>query len=263
MRKNDCNVIRDLLPLVLDRVSSDESREAVEVHIANCEECRNQYDAMKAALPDEARTEYEEEQKKIVDALKTMRKRKLKQRIVSIVMAVVICAAAAFGGMYAYELLYNRYSVAVDNDLYSLSLAQLQDGRIVVTADAFGINFDTASASSERREDGRNIVYLRFTTAPVHRVSHMPYNRTKTVMNVLGSDPEHMIDEIRQGDSNNYISIWSHENPIPAASEEMEKFFALEQQANAWFQSQHITEAEYYAWQERMEAAYTAVPEWQ
>ncbi|MBR6568902.1 MAG: hypothetical protein IKK75_00445 [Clostridia bacterium] len=108
----------------MDQVASDESREAVETHIANCVECTNQYDAIKAVLPDEARTEYEEEQKKMVDALKKMRKTRLKHRITTIAVAVIICAAAAFGGMYAYELLYNRYSVVVDNSLYSLSLAQ-------------------------------------------------------------------------------------------------------------------------------------------
>ena len=60
MKKNDCNVIRDLMPLVLDRVASDESREMVETHIRSCEDCRKQYDEMKADMPEEARAEYEE-----------------------------------------------------------------------------------------------------------------------------------------------------------------------------------------------------------
>ena len=40
MKKNDCNVVRDLMPLVIDRAASDESREFVEAHIAGCAECR-------------------------------------------------------------------------------------------------------------------------------------------------------------------------------------------------------------------------------
>ena len=63
MKRNDCNIVRDLMPLVLDRVASDESREAVETHIISCEECRRQYDAMKSNLPEGTRAEYEEEQK--------------------------------------------------------------------------------------------------------------------------------------------------------------------------------------------------------
>ena len=51
MKKNECNVVRDLMPLVLDRAASDESRELVEDHISSCGECRKQYDAMKTDLP--------------------------------------------------------------------------------------------------------------------------------------------------------------------------------------------------------------------
>ena len=65
MKKNDCNVIRDLMPLVLDRVASDESRGLVEEHMETCEECRKEYEKMKADMPQETLAEYEEEQRTI------------------------------------------------------------------------------------------------------------------------------------------------------------------------------------------------------
>lgn len=37
--KLNCNVIRDLLPLYADQICSDESRELVEEHIAECGGC--------------------------------------------------------------------------------------------------------------------------------------------------------------------------------------------------------------------------------
>ena len=70
MKKNDCNVIRDLMPLVLDRVASDESRGLVEEHMETCEECRKEYEKMKADMPQETLAEYEEEQRAIVEELK-------------------------------------------------------------------------------------------------------------------------------------------------------------------------------------------------
>ena len=76
MKKNDCNVIRDLMPLVLDRVASDESRALVEEHMGSCGKCRKQYEEMKAEMPGETRAEYEKEQKTIVDALKQARRKK-------------------------------------------------------------------------------------------------------------------------------------------------------------------------------------------
>ena len=57
MKKNECAIVRDLMPPVLDRVASRESLEFVENHILTCEECRKQYEEMKADLPEEIRAE--------------------------------------------------------------------------------------------------------------------------------------------------------------------------------------------------------------
>ena len=124
MKKNECNVVRDLMPLVLDRVASEESREIVETHIASCGECRKQYDAMKADLPEETRAEYEEEQKQFTDALKAIKKKKLRRRIRLIALAALACMAAVLIGLFAYDALFWKMTVPVDNQYYSLSLCK-------------------------------------------------------------------------------------------------------------------------------------------
>ena len=98
MKKNDCNVIRDLMPLVLDRVASDESRALVEEHMGSCGKCRKQYEEMKAEMPGETRAEYEKEQKTIVDALKQARRKKRRRRILQIVLPAVRSVAIMIGG---------------------------------------------------------------------------------------------------------------------------------------------------------------------
>ena len=35
-----CEIIRDLIPLYLDKVCSEDSRKLVEEHLAECSECR-------------------------------------------------------------------------------------------------------------------------------------------------------------------------------------------------------------------------------
>ena len=47
MKNNSCSVIRDLMPLVFDRVASDDSCRLLEEHIASCPECRILYEEMK------------------------------------------------------------------------------------------------------------------------------------------------------------------------------------------------------------------------
>lgn len=50
--KISCNVIRDLLPLYLDQVCSEESKDMIENHLAECEDCREYYDKMSTDIPD-------------------------------------------------------------------------------------------------------------------------------------------------------------------------------------------------------------------
>ena len=49
--KTTCNVIQDLLPLYCDDACSAESRRLVEEHLKECDDCRETYQLMQAALP--------------------------------------------------------------------------------------------------------------------------------------------------------------------------------------------------------------------
>ena len=45
--KRKCNVARDLMPLVIDGVASEDSQQYVDEHIAECTECALTYGAMR------------------------------------------------------------------------------------------------------------------------------------------------------------------------------------------------------------------------
>lgn len=47
----NCDIIRDLLPLYCDGVCSEDTRLAVEAHLAACESCRSELRAMRKATP--------------------------------------------------------------------------------------------------------------------------------------------------------------------------------------------------------------------
>jgi predicted anti-sigma-YlaC factor YlaD len=51
MERISCRIIEDILPLYVDGVCSEESRNAVESHIANCGECRKKLEQMNYSLP--------------------------------------------------------------------------------------------------------------------------------------------------------------------------------------------------------------------
>lgn len=47
--KDECNIIRDILPLYIDEIASTDSILYVEKHLENCEVCRCEYEKMKSA----------------------------------------------------------------------------------------------------------------------------------------------------------------------------------------------------------------------
>ncbi len=46
-----CNIVEDLLPLYADHCCSEESRQAVQAHLAECPDCRRILEAMERPLP--------------------------------------------------------------------------------------------------------------------------------------------------------------------------------------------------------------------
>lgn len=225
MKKNDCNVIRDLMPLVLDRVASDESRGLVEEHMETCEECRKEYEKMKADMPQETLAEYEEEQRTIVEALKTTRanQRKRKRRKLILVFAVAFVAVMAAGFLMTW---LDQGDWPVDTNRYTLSLSQLADGRIVVTEDLQFHANSYGTTYSVQEEDGKEIAYICYTASPLH------YVRDGRVIGKSGEiyREKNLPDEIRTGRPDHYATVWKKGDPIPAASEEMEAYFAMQEQ---------------------------------
>jgi hypothetical protein len=51
--KNNCDIVRDLLPLYLDDICNESSRKCVEEHIQGCEECRKLLQEIKTDLPEQ------------------------------------------------------------------------------------------------------------------------------------------------------------------------------------------------------------------
>lgn len=274
VKKNDCDVVRDLIPLVLDRAAGDGSRQLVQAHLTVCPDCKKIYDEMQAAMPAEARTAYEEENRTFMEALRAARRQKRRRRLTAALLAAVLCVVAAFGGMYAYDALYNRMSVTVDNSLYTLSLSRLQDGRIVVTAREDSLGFDHMSVSETVVQDGKRNLYLRIATTPLHHRNSMPQDNAGWSAFLLEAKDLDNLHEIRQGAWDQFVTIWAQGDDIPAASAQMEAFFALTDESEAMW-VENIMEGDdgkaifpagmreaYRRLTERIDAVRQTVPEW-
>ncbi len=94
MSKITCNTIKDILPLYVDEVVSDDTTIIVSEHLENCVECRKKYESMKKeiTIPIENHTE-----------LKTFKKKWHRRTLFKSVVIAVLLVVILISGYYAYH----------------------------------------------------------------------------------------------------------------------------------------------------------------
>lgn len=90
--KLDCHVVKDLLPLYIDRLTSEETSRDIKTHLKECKDCRSQYLAMTGQIAEEDQAEKEREELEI-DYLKKVKKHSKRTAIIVACAAVLVLAA--------------------------------------------------------------------------------------------------------------------------------------------------------------------------
>lgn len=137
-----CNVIRDLLPLYVENMVSEETQLLVEEHLAGCSDCQKQLAAMQAPKQLPADT--------ITAPLRKLKGRLFWKRIEVIVLtAALILALAITGVAYLTAPEYLPYSDEL------LSFHECEDGTTFIT---FGEKVAGYDLSSYSTQDGSGYV---------------------------------------------------------------------------------------------------------
>ncbi len=89
MGRLDCAIVCDLLALYHDGVVSDTTAAAVGEHLINCKECRTEYDALCAQLPEKNEISTKGR------FISMMKKKRMKQCMMTVLTAVVACLVLA------------------------------------------------------------------------------------------------------------------------------------------------------------------------
>lgn len=111
MTKINCSIIQDILPLYVDEVVSDETREMVDEHLRHCEACQQEMKMMKQelVLPIE----------KEVTMLQNLKKKLRNKRLIVSGVSILLTVLILFGGNY---LIFHHHSFIP----YSDSLVQIE-----------------------------------------------------------------------------------------------------------------------------------------
>ena len=99
--KIPCEVIRDLFPIYHDGVCSGESKAIVEEHLAACEGCRAELEAMDAALPVE-NTQRNWEEARAVENLSKRWKKGMWRSLLQGVLFTILAIAALLLLIYIF-----------------------------------------------------------------------------------------------------------------------------------------------------------------
>lgn len=97
MNEIKCTIIQDVLPLYIDEVVSQDTKEMVEQHLQQCDSCRKEYETMKRKLYIPA----ENKDSLFNNISKKWRKKKMLTSILSIFVTAVILS-----GAFIYVLYY-------------------------------------------------------------------------------------------------------------------------------------------------------------
>ena len=98
-----CEIIKDLIPLYCDGLCGDETRAAVEEHIAGCEDCRRLLEAAGAEPEAPEPQTYDEEEARVLRGVKK-RYSRIRWRAVFLAVGIAAVLIAAVCGAYYFHV---------------------------------------------------------------------------------------------------------------------------------------------------------------
>lgn len=275
--KSECNVARDLMPLCIDGVASEESERYVQTHIEECTPCKKYFEGMKTALPAQAEKREAEEQAEFSRAAEKLKKKQRRRVWRNVVIGGLAGVIVVIGLYIGWTELAVKYNAELPTDAYGVSLAQLADGRIVVSIDYQGskrIMGTVIHSGLEGDSDHPDGLYsLRIWMETTILPQTMATKQRNGPATVLRDSKQY--DVIKIGEHGDTI-LWQKGDPIPQASEEMEAFYAADevQWDHYVLCSQQVNDGEMdmvpqsaivtqVSMTEQKEQLQLAVPEWQ
>lgn len=117
MEKISCSIAKDLLPLYIEGILSEETAQVVEMHLQTCESCKKDFEIMRQEFVFPSAPKIQEENEKILKELK--RQLKIK-RILTGVVAVFVTIAVIISGYMVYTNVGAVYDFFTEDNMVVL-----------------------------------------------------------------------------------------------------------------------------------------------
>lgn len=209
MKKISCNIIKDILPLYLDDVVSNDTKELVEEHLDICDSCRMEANILSQniALPTNRNI-------KLSDAkvVKKLKSRLLRKKIIISIISVV-ASAAIMTGIYAYMSLADSF---IPYDRTNIRVAE-EDGRLL--ASYHGNNLAGTVTIGERTVtiggEKKNVVIFSYYETLWSRYIEPLFKRSKEESGICDFGSSTEIDQVYYAKFNldSYLDSCNHSSP--------------------------------------------------
>ena len=239
MNNNECNVARDLMPLVIDQVASEESRTLVEAHAAACESCAQVYNDMLTQTPEKCDAA---EDNSFSAAMRQLRRTVGWRRMKVIVLSVVITLGILAVGSWGYQYYVAESNRSTPLDWYNASVSRTKDGTGLITINFTKGYYDGYGSGSDPDTGiitlGTYSPYI--LTSPNNPATRNSYTdqlgiRWKDGVGFIFEKEtwqtdavDSVVKQIRVGTEDRYKIIYQLGDAVPLCSEEMDKIVQLQ-----------------------------------
>lgn len=117
MEKISCSIAKDLLPLYIEGILSEETAQVVGMHLQTCESCKKDFEIMRQEFVFPSAPKIQEENEKILKELK--RQLKIK-RILTGIVAVFVTIAVIISGYMVYTNVGAVYDFFTEDNMVVL-----------------------------------------------------------------------------------------------------------------------------------------------
>lgn len=250
MIKIACDIIKDLLPLYVDDVCSEKTKDLIEEHLAGCEECQKYYEALQDNLPEitesasyDSWSNFEQEKAFILKVSKKIQKKMTLNRVVTgfLCLLLVLCLIASTSSLTTNPLQFIPFfdqRLAVE-DISVTEIYELENGNIYFTL--WGEEDITWSYMSSLEYDeyleeeteyfaSAQITrstwwdkYVRHMGTSLHSISFI-YQTEQIKHHTLEDEQPHDISSIYYiGKGDERLTIWEKGQELDKAPEEIER----------------------------------------
>lgn len=240
--KNNCKITKDLMPLVIDGVASDESKQYVDDHIAECTECAIAYGSLRVELP-LAKVNAEKERAEMEKAAKKLRRKRILRGVLGALLAIAIFIGGTFAWKEMEYRLTQVHSQTMALDEYSARLVQTKAGNVIVCINLNGReDLDTVMKRhvswSGIKDNTKNLLEIEMLKTPIPQyLSGDDANIQKMLRVYFGgsvvdgewynvfNESGECWDEVALVCGDERKVIYTKGDQIPLCSEEMEAYY--------------------------------------